>query len=245
MGHTEPLIPQPLHRLSQRPGWASSKAGCGADARGSGRSLCRLCDRPTPAHARGKAIVALLAHRDRIPSIGIVPQARRLPPRSRERRTGRRPRRRLQRPREIDRQQALSRLPFVAKHPSRTPASVACCWATAQARSRRRGRGEFPDQACDGGASRRARAWIRDALFAETRAHERACTIAGLRRQNAPRAAGSAGSSAATAVRGIGRFRASGRSVADAAIHGGARAPQCRSERSEREQRIAVIAGRR
>ena len=40
-------------------------------------------------------------------------------------------------------------------------------------------------------------------------------------------------------------FRASRRSVADAAIHGRVRAPRCRSERLEREQRIAVVAGRR
>jgi hypothetical protein len=33
--------------------------------------------------------------------------------------------------------------------------------------------------------------------------------------------------------------------VADASIRGGARAPRCRSERSEREQRIAAVAGRR
>jgi hypothetical protein len=60
-------------------------------------------------------------------------------------------------------------LPFAAKHCSQTPASGACCWA-----QHKRGRAalvvaSFPDQACKGGASHRARsvrAWIRDALFA-------------------------------------------------------------------------------
>src|SRR5450755_3532239 len=75
--------------------------------------------------------------------------------------------------------------------------------------------------------------------FAESEAHERACRIWDLRRQNAPWRTESASSSAATAVLGIGRFLASRRSVVDAAIHGRARAPRCRSERSEREQWIA------
>jgi hypothetical protein len=64
-------------------------------------------------------------------------------------------------------------------------------------------------------------------------------------RQSPPRGAVSSGSSAATGVRGIGRFCASGRNVADAAIHGGARAPPCGSERSERPHRIAAVASPR
>ena len=61
--------PSRVRTLAHR---ANPRVRCGARAARSGRSQCRHCDRPTPARARGKAIVALLAHRDRVRRRAIV-----------------------------------------------------------------------------------------------------------------------------------------------------------------------------